>query len=115
MNAFRSRTLALLLPFALAVVPFAAEAAGDAAAGKEKSATCAACHGAEGIATQPTYPTLAGQYESYLVQALKSYRSGARENAIMYGFASQLSDRDIADLAAWFSSQEGPLQTAPRP
>ena len=92
-----------------------ARADGDATAGQEKSSTCAACHGPEGIATQPSYPNLAGQYESYLAQALLSYRSGARENAIMYGFASQLSDEDIDDLAAWFASQAGPLTTAPRP
>ena len=100
---------------ALAALPLASRAAGDAAAGKEKAATCAACHGAEGIAVAPNYPILAGQYESYLVQSLKSYRSGSRQNAIMAGFATQLSDDDIADLAAWFSSLPGPLQTAPRP
>lgn len=92
----------------------AAQAAGDAAAGAEKSATCAACHGAQGIGEILTYPILAGQYSSYLEQALKSYRDGTRQNAIMAGFAGTLSDQDIADLAAYFSSQEGPLQTAPR-
>jgi len=88
-------------------------AAGDAAAGKEKAGTCAACHGADGVSQIPTNPILAGQYPSYLEEALKSYRSGSRQSAIMSGFASQLSDEDIADLAAWFSSQESPLQTAP--
>ena len=99
---------------ALALVPFGAEA-GDAQAGKEKAATCTACHGADGIAVAQNYPTLAGQYESYLVHALRGYRSGSRQNAIMYGFASPLSDADIADLAAWYASQPGPLKTAPRP
>ena len=89
-------------------------AAGDPAAGKEKAATCAACHGAEGVSKDPSNPILAGQYDSYIQQALKSYRSGARENAIMAGFATQLSDQDIADLAAWYSSQNGPLRVAPR-
>ena len=88
-------------------------AGGDAAAGQEKSATCAACHGADGVSQAPTNPILAGQYSSYIEQALKGYRSGTRQNAIMAGFASQLSDQDIADLAAWFSSQKGPLKTAP--
>ena len=95
-------------------VVFSSHAAGDPEAGQEKSATCAACHGADGNSNIPTNPILAGQYVSYLEEALKSYRSGTRQNAIMAGFASQLSDQDIADLAAWFSSQEGPLQTAPR-
>ena len=91
-----------------------AQAAGDTAAGAEKAATCAACHGAEGISEINTYPILAGQYPSYLTQALKSYRDGTRQNAIMAGFAAALSDQDIADLSAYFSSLPGPLQTAPR-
>lgn len=89
------------------------QAAGDAEAGREKSATCAACHGVDGNSQIDTNPILAGQYASYLEHALKSYRDGTRQNAIMSGFATQLSDQDIADLAAWFSSQQGPLQTAP--
>lgn len=88
-----------------------AVAGGDAEAGKAASATCAACHGADGNSTIPTNPKLAGQYESYLVEALKAYRSGARQNAIMSGFAAALSDQQIADLAAYFSSQESTLQT----
>ena len=89
-------------------------AAGDPAAGREKSATCAACHGEAGIATAGQWPNLAGQYEDYLVHSLEAYRSGARQNAVMQGFAAQLSDRDIEDLAAYFSAQTGTLVTAPR-
>ena len=55
----------------------------------------------------PTYPNLAGQYKSYLTQALNDYRSGRRSNAIMAGFAANLSNQDIADLSVWFSKQEG--------
>lgn len=98
----------------MGAVAFNSHAAGDPKAGQEKSGTCAACHGADGVSNIPTNPILAGQYASYLEQALKSYRSGSRQNAIMAGFASQLSDQDIEDLAAWFSSQEGSLQTAPK-
>ena len=87
-------------------------AVGDAAAGKEKAAqVCAACHGADGNSTDPQYPRLAGQYESYLVQALKEYKDGRRKNAIMLGFASGLSEADIENLAAWFASQPGGLTT----
>jgi len=86
-------------------------AGGDADAGKEASATCAACHGADGNSAIPTNPKLAGQYESYLVHALKAYRSGDRQNAIMSGFAAGLSDQQIADLAAYYSSMESDLQT----
>ena len=88
-------------------------AGGSVEKGAEKSVTCAACHGDAGISTSPVWPILAGQYESYIIQALKSYRSGTRENAIMAGFATALSDEDIEDLAAYFSAQEGPLRTAP--
>ncbi len=91
-----------------------AQAAGDVDAGAEKSATCAACHGVDGISQIITYPILAGQYPSYLTHALESYRDGTRQNAIMAGFAGALSDQDIADLAAYFASLPGPLQTAPR-
>lgn len=87
-------------------------AGGDAARGAEKANTvCAACHGADGNSQIPTNPILAGQYEDYIVQALKSYRDGSRQNAIMAGFATTLTDQDIADLAAHFASQKGPLQT----
>lgn len=117
-NVVARRGAGWMLTAALAVagtlLPVVVQA-GDAAAGKEKSASCAACHGADGIATAPNFPTLAGQYESYLVNSLRSYRDGSRENAIMAGFATGLSDEDIDDLAAWFASQSGPLQTAPRP
>lgn len=89
-----------------------ATAGGDAEAGFSKSTTCAACHGPKGQSdVAPTNPILAGQYESYLINSLLSYRSGTRQNAIMNGFAATLSDQDIADLAAYFSAQEGPLQT----
>lgn len=109
-----ARLLSLSGVLLLAAVSVNAHAAGDPVAGEEKSATCANCHGANGVSEIPSNPILAGQYVSYLEQALKGYRSGARQNAIMSGFASQLTDQDIQDLAAWFASQPGPLQTAPR-
>ena len=84
-------------------------AGGDAENGKALSATCAACHGADGNSTIPANPILAGQYESYLIRALTDYKSGDRSNAIMAGFAAGLSDQDIRDLAAYFSSQESAL------
>lgn len=89
-------------------------AGGDESKGAELSATCAACHGADGNSTIPTNPILAGQYESYLVRALQDYRSGARQNAIMAGFAAALSDQEIRDLAAYFSNQESELSVLER-
>lgn len=103
-NILRLACLALWLP--------AAASAGDIAKGKELSATCAACHGADGNSTIPANPKLAGQYESYLIRALSDYRSGARNNAIMAGFATALSDKDIRDLAAYFASQSSELTIA---
>lgn len=78
---------------------------GDPAAGKEKSAPCAACHGAQGIGTAPNYPVLAGQHAGYINKQLQDYKSGARENAIMAGMAAPLSEQDMADLGAYFASQ----------
>jgi cytochrome c553 len=84
-----------------------AAAAGNAAAGAEKSKTCAACHGEGGAApTTPDYPKLAGQYRDYLEHTLTAYKSGKRKNAIMNGRAAALSKQDIKDLAAYFSSQQ---------
>jgi cytochrome c553 len=102
------RALALLVGFALAG---AANAAGNAASGKEKAAqVCAACHGPEGNKpSDPTQPILAGQHYDYLVRALTDYKVGRRNNPIMKGFASQLSKKDIEDLAAWFARQKSSL------
>ena len=69
--------------------------------------TCAACHGQDGVGIAPEYPTIAGQHADYIRQALRDYRSGKRQNAIMNGFAAQLSDQDIVALAEHFSRQEG--------
>lgn len=92
---------------AVMVVPMVGQAAGDAAAGKAKAAVCTACHGANGKAAIPTYPNLAGQNAQYLELAIKAYKSGGRtggQAAIMAGMAAPLTDADIANLAAYFSS-----------
>jgi len=78
---------------------------GNADQGKVKSVSCAACHGADGNSAVAEYPKLSGQHASYLVSTLKAYRDGSRANAIMAGMAATLSDEDIADLAAYYSSQ----------
>ncbi len=81
-----------------------AQAAGDAAAGKAKSAICAACHGADGIAIAPMYPNLKGQQAAYLVKQLKDFRSGTRNDPVMSAQAKPLSDQDIENLAAYYAS-----------
>ena len=78
---------------------------GNADQGKTKSATCAACHGADGNSAAADYPKLAGQHATYLASTLKAYREGSRANAIMAGMAAALSDDDIADLAAYYTTQ----------
>jgi cytochrome c553 len=89
-----------------------AHAAGDAASGKQKSQACGACHGADGNApVGPDFPRLAGQHYDYLLKAMRDYKSGARKNPIMGGQVSALSAQDMADLAAYFSSQKGTLQS----
>jgi len=108
----------LSLSFAIATTHAADDAKVEGglkgAANGEKLATekgCSGCHGADGNSTIPTNPKLAGQYESFLIKALSDYKSGARNNAVMAGFAKGLSDREIRDLAAWFASQESTLYT----
>ncbi len=90
----------------------AAHAAGDSAAGQALAGErCQACHGADGNSTDPQYPRLAGQHASYLVRALTDYKSGARSNPIMSGFAAGLSEQDMENLGAWFASQSGVVTT----
>jgi cytochrome c553 len=81
----------------------AAEAAGDATAGKTKSAVCAGCHGDRGQGVAPN-PALAGKPEADQVKALKDYKSGSRANPLMNGIAASLSDQDMEDLAAYYTS-----------
>ncbi|HEY4211160.1 MAG TPA: cytochrome c [Steroidobacteraceae bacterium] len=78
-------------------------AAGDPAAGKAKSATCGACHGPSGISTNDAWPSIAGQKQAYMVTQLKAFRDGTRADPVMSPLAKPLSDRDIQDLAAFFS------------
>ena len=71
--------------------------------------TCVACHGPDGVGILPEYPTLAGQHVDYIEQALKAYRGGKRQNAIMNGMAASLKDEDIHALAEYFSQQSPSL------
>ncbi len=86
---------------------------GNAEAGKTKSATCAACHGADGNSTNPEWPKLAGQHAGYIVKQLTDLKKGeTRKNATMSPMAAPLSEQDMADLAAYFSSQTRKLGEA---
>ena len=105
-------TLSMIKPIALlalcgfAISSTSVEARGPAnpEAAKKLAEPCQACHGANGVATAPIYPHLAGQYADYLARALHEYRDGGRNNPIMAVYVEKLCDQDIAELAAYFSS-----------
>ena len=78
--------------------------AGDPAAGKAKSAACAACHGADGISPSPLWPNLAGQKEAYLVKQIKAFKNGERKDPSMAPMVAALTDEDIENLAAYYAS-----------
>ena len=108
MRSFPKAIVPAVLVFAVGLAADPARAAGgDPDLGRVKATTCHACHGADGLGIAPNYPKLAGQHEAYLVYALRQYRSGERKNAIMAGFATGLSDEDIADLAAFYAALDG--------
>ncbi|MFO1397346.1 MAG: cytochrome c [Burkholderiales bacterium] len=100
----------LLVAAAFAAASLTASAA-DIDAGKKKvQEVCAACHGIDGATpTAPDYPKLAGQYPDYLTKALRDYKTGMRKNPIMAGMAAPLTDKDIENLVAYFSSQPSNL------
>jgi cytochrome c553 len=81
-------------------------AAGDPAAGQEKSSTCQGCHGVDGNSYAPNWPNLAGQDHRYIIKQLQDFQSGARKNETMTSMAASLSKEDITDIAAYFSQQK---------
>ena len=106
-------SILVILTAIMATSSLAHTAGGDYRRGLEKSQVCQSCHGRTGNESlQPSYPRLAGQHEDYLVHALKSYRDGSRQNAVMAGFAGNLSDQDIADLEENFKSEVKKLQAS---
>src|SRR4029077_1970124 len=102
-----------LLAVAAAVALAAGQAgAADIAAGKKKAQeVCAACHNMDGVSTIADYPKLAGQYPDYLAKTLRDYKSGARKNPIMAGMAQGLTQKDIDDVSAYYSSLPAVLVT----
>ena len=85
-----------------------AYAAGDAAAGKQKTVMCEGCHGIAGYRTAfplvYSVPKIGGQHAGYIVKALQGYKSGERSHPTMRAIAAGLSDQDMADLAAYYSA-----------
>lgn len=90
-----------------AAAPAPASGKLDLAAGEQKfTAVCAACHGADGNSGIPANPKLAAQHPQYLVKQLQEFKDGKRPSPIMQPFASQLSDADMKNIAAWLTSQK---------
>ncbi len=79
---------------------------GDPIAGEVKAQLCQGCHGATGNSTEPLIPKLAGQYSIYIVKELRNYQAGVRTHQIMNAMSATVSDEDLADIAAYFASQE---------
>ncbi|MDD5393297.1 MAG: c-type cytochrome [Thiothrix sp.] len=102
----------VLTGLAISITASAWAEGGNAEAGKTKSATCAACHGADGNSTNPEWPKLAGQHASYIVKQLTNFKEDKRVNATMSPMAKPLSEQDVADLAAYFASQPKKLGEA---
>lgn len=111
MNKILRIPLALILVLASAIAH--AQVTGDAKAGEEKAQTCVACHGGDGIGTAPENPNLAGQVPGYIADQLARFKSGQRQNPIMVGMVSGLSEQDMADLDAYYSSMDAPAGAVP--
>ena len=85
---------------------------GDAAAGQAKTAVCGACHGPDGNSMAPNFPKLAGQGDKYLLKQLHEIKDGKRQVLEMTGLLTNLSDQDLADIAAYYSSQKNSVGAA---
>lgn len=108
-----NKWLASLSISALLMATSAVQAAGDAEAGKAKSASCAGCHMADGNSVNPMWPKLAGQHSSYLSKQLADFKAGSERNSpLMAPIVAALSDQDMQDLAAYFADQSQTPGTA---
>jgi cytochrome c553 len=106
--------LAVVLSVASTLAARDGYAAGDVAAGRQKALMCQTCHGLDGKAKIPEAPSLAGQSAIYLTKALNDYRSGARKNDMMSLVAPTLKDKDVEDLAAYYSAIEVTVTPPPK-
>ena len=104
MTTLKVHPMRVRLALALLLLPFAAHAAGDPAIGRKTAATCSLCHGIDGKAKVPDAPNIGGESPIYLERQLKAFRSGERRHEQMSVIAAGLSDQDIKDVVAWYSS-----------
>ena len=89
--------------------------AGDIEAGKDKSVTCGACHGADGNSVNPVWPSLAGQHPTYAVAQLQAFKNGTRSEPLMLGQVMTLSDEDMRNLAVYFASMPAAVKAVADP
>jgi cytochrome c553 len=108
----KKTVIAVLAAAFVGLIPNLLLAQGDAAAGQAKSALCGSCHGADGNSPLAMNPKLAGQSARYMVKQLQDFKSGARAGVTMAAMVLSLSDQDMEDIAAWYSSQQPTLQGA---
>jgi cytochrome c553 len=108
----KKTVIAVLTAAFVGLIPNLLLAQGDAAAGQAKSALCGSCHGADGNSPLAMNPKLAGQSARYMVKQLQDFKSGARAGVTMAAMVLSLSDQDMEDIAAWYSSQQPTLQGA---
>jgi cytochrome c553 len=97
----------------LAMPVGAAKADGDVAAGRETARKCEVCHGLDGLAKIVEAPNLAGQNEAYMIKQLNAFKSGERQNEMMAVIAPSLSDKEIADVAAYYAAIEIAVKKMP--
>jgi cytochrome c553 len=103
MNSLQQSFILSLFLSAFIALP---ASAADAAAGEQKAAACAGCHGPKGVSNNVQWPNLAAQQSAYLVNQLKAFKDGSRANPMMQSLVASLTDDDINNLAAYFSSQQ---------
>lgn len=108
----KKTVIAVLAAAFVGLIPNVLLAQGDAAAGQAKSALCGSCHGVDGNSPLAMNPKLAGQSAKYMVKQLQDFKSGARPGATMTAMVLSLSDQDMEDIAAWYSSQQPTIQGA---
>jgi cytochrome c553 len=98
----------LVLAMVVTLAGMSTAAAVDIEAGRKKAAEiCAACHGPDGNSATADFPRIAGQHADYLAKAMRDYKTGARKDPVMSGFANPLTPTEIENLSAYFASQRG--------
>lgn len=101
----KKKLLALSITLAFSSAPTILYAEGNFNAGKGKAASCAGCHGEAGNSMMPSFPKLAGQHPTYLVNQLNAFKDGSRKEATMSSIAQSLSEQDMLDIAAFYEAQ----------